>query len=180
MRRKGTCDYWLSGTGHLRSRIKGDPDVIGDVRLHGHGPTIFGPSVAHRRFGQLAPESRRAGILFLEGDLPNAGVPIQHRKRGTAADATASHSANDEEAGHQSARFVRTADQSKADGTGLIAKQIRATVGLGKEHGVAIIVTKSSAFIGTSESKLREIVDVELQQVLYDWSRFCGHCLEFD
>ena len=65
-------------------------------------------------------------------------------------------------------------------GPDVVTKEVGASIGIGEEDGVAIIVVESSGPVGATEAELREIVDVELEKVLDNRPRLVRHQLQFD
>jgi len=81
-------------------------------------------------------------------------VKTQHHECGTATDAEATHTTNNEESGHKPPRFIQSSDQAETNRTGLVAKEIRASIGVRKKDGVTLVKVESSGFVGTTRPKL--------------------------
>jgi len=134
--------------------------------LHRYRTAILTPLAAHRRLGHLTPESSRARVLLLKGNLPDTRVTTQHRQRGVVADTATSHTSNDEESGHKPTSLMQSSNQAEADRTGLVTKEIRTSIGVREEDGVTLVMVETSDWVGTTQSKLREVVNVELEEAL--------------
>ena len=161
-------------------RVQDDPDIVGNVRLHRHRSSLLGPFTADRDVRHLTPESGGAGILLLKRDLPGAGVAAQHLERGDAADVLSSHASHDEESRHEASTFAEASNESESHWTGRVTKEVGTSIGIGEEDGVSIIVVEATGRVGASETELREIVDVELDQVLDNRPRMVRHQLQID